>query len=174
MIRIIPKARLVAFLILVTGLCTQQSTVKASLADTTQISAERLQEKEVQCLAKNIYYESRGEPKEGMVAVGIVTLNRVEHPKYPDTICEVVKQRTRSREGKTVCQFSWTCKRLPHPAPHDPNWKESVQIAKTLLLGKYTEWQKKYDQAHHFHSARVSPGWRNRVVARVGRHIFYR
>lgn len=133
-----------------------------------------LDEKELNCLAKNIYYESRGEPNEGMVAVGVVTLNRVEHPQFPDTICDVVHQRTKSKDGKTVCQFSWSCMRLKVPKETDPLWLESLTIAKNLLLGKYQEFQLKYINAHFFHNVSVNPGWNLRKVARIGSHIFYR
>lgn len=138
-----------------------------------QIYEMSLDEKDLNCLAKNIYYESRGEPKEGKVAVGMVTLNRADNPKYPNDICKVVNQRTRTQDGKMVCQFSWTCMRMRSPNASDPLWLESVKIAKNLMLGRYENWQQKYDNVHHFHSTSVNPGWNLRRVARVGRHIFY-
>jgi spore germination cell wall hydrolase CwlJ-like protein len=173
MIRIITKARLVAFAILIISLIPQYS--QANIIDDVedQIRELFLDEQDVKCLAKNIYYESRGEPKEGKVAVGIVTLNRVDHPQYPKSICDVVYQRTKSREGKTVCQFSWTCKKMATPKAGNPLWEESVRIAKNILLGKYSLWEEKYERAHHFHSTSVNPGWNLRRVARIGRHIFY-
>jgi N-acetylmuramoyl-L-alanine amidase len=105
--------------------------------------------------------------------VGIVTLNRVDNPRYPDNICDVVYQRTKSREGKTVCQFSWTCMRLTKPKADNPLWTDSVNIAKRILMGKYSEWEKKYRRAHHFHSTSVNPGWNLPKIGRIGRHIFY-
>jgi hypothetical protein len=57
-----------------------------------------LNENELECLVANIYHEARGEDDLGQAAVAWVTLNRVQHPDYPDTICEVVMQDS---------QFSW-------------------------------------------------------------------
>ena len=51
-----------------------------------------LNKQDVACLSKNIYFEARGEDTEGQVAVAHVTLNRVEHKNFPNTICEVVHQ----------------------------------------------------------------------------------
>ena len=47
---------------------------------------------ELDCLAKNIYFEARGESLTGKIAVANVTMNRVEHHKYPSTVCGVVTQ----------------------------------------------------------------------------------
>ena len=47
---------------------------------------------ELDCLALNIYHEARGETYQGKVAVANVTLNRVAHSKYPDSVCGVVRQ----------------------------------------------------------------------------------
>jgi spore germination cell wall hydrolase CwlJ-like protein len=54
------------------------------------------------CLARNIYYESKGEPEKGKVAVGMVTLNRTEHPDFPGTVCEVVKQKTVFKKPRQI------------------------------------------------------------------------
>lgn len=174
MIRIITKACLAALITLAVFAVPQHSVSGTIDEEINRIIKESsLEEQDVRCLAKNIYYEARNEPKEGKVAVGVVTLNRVENPKYPKSICEVVNHRTKSREGKTVCQFSWTCMRLAKPQESDPLWLDSIRIAKNLLLGQYTHWEKKYERAHHFHNTSVNPGWNLRVVARIGRHIFY-
>ena len=173
MIRVITKARLVALSILVIAVLPTYSKAGLVVEEPESSLEIFLQEKDVHCLAKNIYFESRGEPKEGKVAVGIVTLNRVDNPDFPKTICGVVNHKTKSRTGKTVCQFSWACKRSGTPKASDPMWEESLKIAKKLLTGNYIEWQTKYGNAHYFHNAHVNPKWNLRRVARVGRHIFY-
>lgn len=174
MIRIITQACLAAFLMLAVFAIPRPSVSQTIDEEITRIIRESsLIEQDVRCLAKNIYYEARNEPKEGKVAVGVVTLNRVENPLYPKTICDVVNHRTKNREGKTVCQFSWTCMRLSKPKESDPLWLESIRIAKNLLLGEYDHWEKKYERAHHFHNTSVNPGWNRRIIARIGRHIFY-
>ena len=64
-----------------------------------------IDQKELMCLARNIYFESGSESEKGKIAVGMVTINRSQHPSFPDSICEVVKQKTvfeRPRQVKTV------------------------------------------------------------------------
>lgn len=160
MIRI-TTARLVAF------------SLVASIFSHYSYSNDLLQLQDVRCLAKNIYYESRGEPTEGKVAVGIVTLNRVKNDKWPDSICDVVYHRTVSRSGRTVCQFSWTCRNIKVPKDNDKDWINSYKISKNLLLGDYERWRIKYKKAHHFHNTSVDPKWNLEKIHRIGRHIFY-
>ena len=146
------------------GILLASSLVEAKPSKTTL----SISEKEKQCLAKNIYYESKHEPEEGMVAVGLVTINRANHPSYPDDICKVVHQRTKSR-----CQFSWTCKKVSHPKSSDPEWRESLKIVDNLLAGEYNHWRKKYANSLHFHATYVNPKWKKQRIAKTGRHIFY-
>jgi spore germination cell wall hydrolase CwlJ-like protein len=56
--------------------------------------AETVNSKELNCLAKNIYYEAGNESIEGKVAVGVVTLNRVADGRFSNSVCGVVHQRT--------------------------------------------------------------------------------
>ena len=137
-------------------------------AEHSNKSNKTYSEKEKHCLARNIYYESKHEPEEGMVAVGLVTINRTNHPSYPNDICNVVHQRKKSK-----CQFSWVCKKLVQPKSSDPEWKESQKIAEKILNGEYTHWRKKYSKSLHFHATYVNPKWRKQRIAQTGRHIFY-
>jgi spore germination cell wall hydrolase CwlJ-like protein len=152
---------------------TQAQDALGALID--RLASPLFNSKDVKCLAKNIYFESRGEPEEGMVAVGVVTINRSLNPKYPESLCDVVNHRTRSNEGKIVCQFSWTCTPLRNKqiSESDPFWLESLRIAKELSYGGYDEWREKYANSHHFHATHVNPGWKLKRIARIGRHIFY-
>ena len=78
--------------------------------DTTHINPEQ-----AYCLAQNIYYESRNEDIQGQYAVASVTLNRANDPRFPNTVCGVVKQKTVSkRTKKLVCAFSWYCEGNKH------------------------------------------------------------
>jgi len=128
--------------------------------------------KELECLAKNLYYEARGEGYKGMMAVGTVTMNRVNDSRFPSTVCDVVYEKTRNN-GKVVCQFSWVCQ--PHVINRNKNmdlYKQSVAIAAGILYsGKRLQ---KVSSALFFHADYVNPRWRNvRHVATIGRHIFY-
>jgi spore germination cell wall hydrolase CwlJ-like protein len=119
-------------------------------------------DKEFECLAKNVYYESRGEPHKGQLAVALVTLNRVEDPRYPKSICGVVYQKH---------QFSWTKNyKLQRLRVNQDQWKKAREVAMQAymdrdILGNF--------DATHFHNASVSPGWKLRRVARINNHTFY-
>jgi len=79
--------------------------LSSGVAAADDISTSKLDQKELMCLARNIFYESGSEPVKGKIAVGMVTLNRTEHPAFPRTVCEVVKQKTvfeKPREIKTI------------------------------------------------------------------------
>lgn len=130
--------------------------------------------KDTECLAKNIYYESKHEPEEGKVAVGLVTINRFQSDKYPKTICGVVNHRTTIGQA-IICQFSWTCTSAKNQRPRedDPMWQESLRIANNLAIGGYPEWQAKYANSFHFHAIHVNPKWKLKRIARVGGHVFY-
>jgi spore germination cell wall hydrolase CwlJ-like protein len=128
--------------------------------------------KELECLAKNLYYEARGEGFRGMMAVGTVTMNRVESGKFPNTVCAVVYEKTFNK-GKRTCQFSWVCQ--PNVINSKKNldlYREAVAIAARIL---YTgDRLHKVSNALFFHADYVNPRWRNmRHVATIGRHIFY-
>lgn len=148
-----------------------------------------LSDKDVDCLARNIFYESGGEPTEGKIAVGIVTINRAQDPRFGKSVCEVVKARTvivKSREVKKtemvrvgyfgppekvttthmvteqvpVCQFSWVCGGYARqPKPNDERWVESRAIAEGIARGDYEEYRAKYGTALFFHSTGVRPTW---------------
>lgn len=65
----------------------------------------------LECMIHNMYHEAANQPTKGKIAVGNVTMNRVKHPKYPSTICKVVKQ-ARIKNNEVLlnkCQFSWYC-----------------------------------------------------------------
>ena len=116
---------------------------------------------EVVCLAKNIYFESRGESLAGKLAVAKVTLNRTQHPDFPSTICKVVYQPG---------QFSWTTKRRPTIRDRQA-WQESLEIARDALASGLTELSG--FRAIYFHSGRKPYMWKGRFLAKIGNHRFY-
>lgn len=124
--------------------------------------------KDVKCLARNIYYEARGEDIKAQIAVANVTINRVKHSKYPDSICKVIHQ---------PYQFSWTTGyKRPHESKVDIEaWRLAVKIARNAINGKYGDVTR---GATHYHSVRVKPSWAKsrkvKRVARIGKHVFYR
>lgn len=131
---------------------------------------------ELRCLAENIYFEARSEPVEGMIAVAFVTMNRVNNSRYPNTICEVVKQRT-----VRTCQFSWWCEDKPNNISvnklltfeHNLVYNDIVRLA-TMFYANYDKLADPTSGALFYHADYVSPNWKNvRETTKIGRHIFY-
>ena len=91
---------------------------------------------EKKCLTENIYFEARGQGQAGWLAVAQVTLNRVEDRRFPNTVCEVVKQGLTYASGQPIrnkCQFSWYCDGK-HDIPTDSEtWLSSHILAFRLL-----------------------------------------
>lgn len=125
--------------------------------------------KEVSCLALNIYFEAKSEPFRGKIAVAQVTLNRVSHPWYPKTVCSVVHQVFNG-----TCMFSWTCaNRHARPSNKD-QWEESLAIA-YVMYHHHGEMVDITNQATHFHAARLGNIWPNLIpTGQIGEHRFYK
>jgi spore germination cell wall hydrolase CwlJ-like protein len=153
------------------------------------IATPFLSDKDVECMARNIFYEAGGEPTEGKIAVGVVTLNRAQDGRFGRTVCDVVKARTvvvKNQEIKRtevvrtgyfgsaievekkeivarevpVCQFSWTCAGYARkPKTDDERWLESQEIAQKLAQGEFQEERAKYGSALFFHNTAVRPIW---------------
>jgi N-acetylmuramoyl-L-alanine amidase len=116
---------------------------------------------ELICLAKNIYFEARGEPYRGKLAVAQVTLNRVKSPNFSNTICGVVYQ---------PYQFSWT---LTYKKITDKvAWNAALSLADKVLDGTV---KMPNFRATYFHAKSVRPKWaKNKtLVATIGNHVFY-
>lgn len=119
--------------------------------------------RELECLATGIYFESKGEPLKGQLAVGQVIANRAESGRFPSTYCGVLFQRG---------QFSFIHGRsLPHVAHSKTQWQTAVAIAKIVDQGLKDS---VVGNALFFHARYVSPGWHLKRVASIGNHIFFR
>jgi len=128
--------------------------------------------KQLDCLAKNIYWEAGREPFEGKVAVAQVTMNRVDAGRFGRDVCGVVYQRNVFME-KIVCQFSWVCENTSKVRPvHPALYKESEEVAKKVLLENFRLPSMK--DALYYHADYVSPNWRKPQVGKIGAHIFYK
>ncbi len=123
------------------------------------------------CLATAIYFEARGEPTRGQLAVAQVVMNRVRSTLYPDTICGVVYQGQLRRTG---CQFSFTCDGRTDVPKDKDKWRMANELAQRMTDGK--SWLGDIGHATHYHANYVKPRWRRELnkVKQVGRHIFYR
>lgn len=128
-------------------------------------------DRELKCLANNIYYEAGSESFDGKVAVALVSLNRAESGKFPDTICGVVSQKT-VINNRVICQFSWFCSAKRNgPSSLNERWEEAMEVARMVLLDGYRV--PALQNAMYFHATHVRPGWRLPKVAKIGNHVFY-
>ena len=131
------------------------------------------------CLALNIYHEAKNQSFVGQMAVAQVVMNRVADSRFPDTVCEVVKEAvTYKGTNKPVlhkCQFSWYCDgKKDEPNFESKTWSlalehASIMLTKTIVLD-VTE------GATHYHATYVRPAWAKTKTrtTRIDRHIFYR
>lgn len=128
-------------------------------------------QKQVDCLADNIYHEAGYEPREGKEAVALVTLNRTQDPRFPKDICSVVKQKTTMAE-RIVCQFSWFCQNVSNPRK-----KDAYQEAREVAVYVYANYENLKDitkGALYYHADYVNPRWKLEKTTVIGRHIFYK
>ena len=131
------------------------------------------------CMAFNIYHEANNQSMLGQIAVGQVVMNRVEDSRFPDTVCEVVKQAvTYKGTDKPVlhkCQFSWYCDgKKDDPNYDSKSWSNALKYAVVVLGGDIT--LDFTDGATHYHATYVRPAWAKTKTrtTRIDRHIFYR
>jgi hypothetical protein len=125
---------------------------------------------EFQCLAEALYFEARGEPVKGQVAVAEVILNRRDSGLFPKTICGVVHQGTGRRYQ---CQFSYTCDGRSDRIREHGAYERVAKIAKLMLEGAPRQLT---DGALWYHNHTVRPAWARRyaMTATIGVHRFYR
>jgi spore germination cell wall hydrolase CwlJ-like protein len=123
-----------------------------------------------QCLAQAIYFESRGEPLDGQIAVAEVVLNRVDDRDFPKTVCGVTKQGVGSGRG---CQFSYACDGLSDKMRSPVERARSEKLASLMLEGRPRTIS---GGAVYFHTRAVRPDWSRRMerTASIGHHLFYR
>jgi len=131
-----------------------------------------MRERQLACLATNIYYEAGNQPFEGKVAVAQVTINRTESGQYPADICKTIYQKNIVYE-KVLCQFSWVCDRtVTARAINNATFKESEEVAKKVLLEGFRLPSLK--DAMYFHGDYINPGWKREKITKIGNHIFYK
>ena len=125
-------------------------------------------EEEITCLAKNIYFESRNQPWIGQVAVAQVTINRVKDPRFPSTICRVVKQK----RTKRTCQFSWYCDGLSDTPKDTERYNEAIATARYVYEGNLPDVT---EGSLWYHALTVRPWWAKSYTRTVSINdpIFY-
>ena len=126
---------------------------------------------ELNCLATAIYFEARGEPDDGQIAVAQVVTNRVRSGYYPDSVCGVVYQ---NKNWRNRCQFSFACDRISDKVRDPKRWNIAKYVARETTEGRI--WLKEVGSSTHYHATYVRPRWASHMkkVGRIGLHIFYR
>ena len=137
-------------------------------------------QKEQVCLAKNIYFEAGNQPLAGKVAVAQVVQNRVEHPDYPNNICDVVYQARWKENWKGnlvpirhMCQFSWYCDGKSDEPVDSATWIFSLITAERVIQGDFGDIT---EDATHYHADSVYPYWADSLnkTVHIDNHIFYK
>jgi spore germination cell wall hydrolase CwlJ-like protein len=123
------------------------------------------------CLADAVYFEARGEPVRGQIAVAQVVMNRVFSGYYPRNVCGAVYQNAHRR---LACQFTFACDGIPNTVTEPQAWVRATRIARDVLDGKY--WLPEVDRATHYHAYWVRPRWVREMkrLYKFGVHTFYR
>ena len=131
------------------------------------------------CLALNTYHEAKNQSMIGQVATAQVVMNRVADSRYPNSVCEVVKQGPKYK-GSDVpvrhkCQFSWFCDgKSDEPKRDSKEWFKAQDYARIVLSGRIA--LDVTEGATHYHATYVRPAWAKTKTrtTRIERHIFYR
>ena len=135
------------------------------------------------CLALNTYHEAKNQSMIGQIATAQVVMNRVMDDRYPNTVCEVVKQGPTRPSWKDPnkriavkhkCQFSWYCDGKSDVPKNEKAWRKAQDVAFLVLYDKI-----KLDVtegATHYHATYVKPAWAKtkKRTTRIEKHIFYR
>ena len=142
-------------------------------------------DEQVNCLAHNIYWEARNQPTKGMIAVALVTRNRVQDDRYPNTYCGVVEQgpvrESWKKDGtyypiRHRCQFSWYCDGKSDKIPTiDLDVYELARIISFKVISNAP--MRDFTQgATHYHATYVHPEWAETKTktVQVKAHIFNR
>ena len=130
------------------------------------------------CMAVNIYHEAKNQPMAGQIAVAQVVMNRVKDNRYPDNVCDVVKQGLTYKNGKVVlgkCQFSGYCDgKKDDVDKKSEKWRNSLRYASMVITNRIT--LDVTEGATHYHATYVRPAWARTKTktVRINSHIFYR
>ena len=136
------------------------------------------------CLALNTYHEAKNQSMIGQIATAQVVMNRVKDSRFPNTVCEVVKQgphRPSWEDPKKEypvrhkCQFSWYCDgKSDEPRKDSKEWFKAKEYARIVLSGRIV--LDVTEGATHYHATYVKPAWAKTKTrtTRIESHIFYR
>lgn len=162
----------VAFLVQNVTQTKMEKLREGQLLSSPDIVSIKTRERQLECLAMNIYREAGHENFEGKVAVAQVTMNRAAHPSFPKDVCAVVFQKSVVID-RVICQFSWYCDTAHKARPINQSaYNESMAVAKKVLLEGFRLDVMK--EALYYHANYVNPRWPLEKIGSIGNHIFYK
>ena len=180
-----------------TGVFPEVDAFEMTESASVEVNDQPYSQDDVNCLVENMYFEARSDGYAGMYATSMVVMNRVMDERYPNTVCEVVKQgpvreswKTRDNPNianenrvfypiRNQCQFSWYCDGKKDDMYNEDSVEVATEIAHIIL----TDFTKNgvidiTEGATHYHATNVSPYWINgrgmMKVTQVGSHVFYK
>ncbi len=132
----------------------------------------------VACMALAIYFEARGEPVIGQIAVGHVILNRTLDKRFPENVCEVVFQGQTYKWKPDLpirhrCQFSFWCDGKSDKPKNYSAYEEAVHLSRMVLNSDFAD---PTEGSTHYHTIEILPSWASSKtsIVRINNHIFYR
>jgi len=160
---------------------------------TSAIQTQQVPDRATECLALNMYYEARNQETAGLFAVSAVVLNRVNDPRFPNSVCEVIEQgpireswKTRQHKNllaserkyypiKNRCQFSWYCDGKSDIPQNKEKYKELLDLAEAIMYDEIS-FVDITGGALFYHAYYVTPGWAKtkQKTVEIQDHIFYR
>lgn len=154
---------------------TESIMVLAHSASTnveSQFLEQYAMERELTCLAMNIYFEAGMKSYDEKLAIATVTINRVKSGIYPNSICGVVWEK---KPNAKKCQFSWTCDGKSDRIQHAGKYQQALNVAREVLLNNKKSNRIGQDVLH-YHAYYVKPDWSQKMVrvASIGSHFFYK
>ena len=130
------------------------------------------------CLALNVYHESKNQSLIGQIAVAQVVMNRVKDKRFPNNVCDVVKQGLTYKWNPSIpirnkCQFSWYCDGKSDKPRDEHAWDKAMLVAHGVYYGNLDDF---VEGATHYHAHYVLPSWASSktYITRIDDHIFYR
>jgi spore germination cell wall hydrolase CwlJ-like protein len=174
-----PFKLLISLLLIMGAIITigPSTVVEQSVVEEPKI-AKLVDQKQLACLAKNIFYEAGSESILGQAAVARVVMNRISHG-FGKNPCAVVYQSYMvdkliddEIQKVKLCQFSWVCEDKVEPNKNSARYKQAEKVAYDVLA--YDEYQDVVPETTlFFHNLQVDPLWPYKQVAKIGNHIFY-
>lgn len=133
-----------------------------SLADAVAAQDAGNDDEAMRCLAGAVYFEAKGEPLAGQLAVANVILNRTKSGRFPTDICAVIKQRG---------QFGFVRGGEIPLIDDNHAYRTAIAVAKVALGAA---WDGAASAALYFNTPNRMPGAHLTRIAMIGHHVFYR